>query len=70
MLAFNIQWPTLPTLLMNPPLIVMYVRLARREDRELAAAFGGAFRSYVARTPAFFPWPRPRVPLEAREEAP
>lgn len=61
-LAFNIQWPTLPTLLMAPVLIVMYVRLARREDDELAARFGEAFRDYAARTPAFLPWGRARVP--------
>ncbi|MGH7320714.1 MAG: methyltransferase family protein [Candidatus Rokuibacteriota bacterium] len=54
-LAFNLQWPTLPTLLMAPILIVMYVRLARREDRELATRFGEAFLDYAARTPAFLP---------------
>lgn len=55
-LAFNIQWPTLLTLLMGPVLIVMYVWLARREDAELAAVFGAAFLDYEARTPAFIPW--------------
>ena len=54
-LAFNIQWPTLPTLVMAPLLILAYLRLARREDRELAAAFGEAFRAYAARTPPFLP---------------
>jgi protein-S-isoprenylcysteine O-methyltransferase Ste14 len=68
-LAFNIQWPTLPTLLMGPLLILMYVRLARREDTELATVYGEAFSEYATRTPAFFPWPRGRPPLEVREEA-
>ena len=54
-LAFNIQWPTLPTLVMGPILIVMYARLARREDEELAAAFGREFLDYAARTTAFIP---------------
>jgi protein-S-isoprenylcysteine O-methyltransferase Ste14 len=54
-LAFNVQWPTLPTLLMAPVLVAMYVRQARREDRELAARFGPAFAEYAARVPAFFP---------------
>jgi len=54
-LAFNIQWPTLPTLLMAPVLIGMYMRLARREDEELATAFGRAFIGYTAKTPAFIP---------------
>lgn len=52
-LAFNIQWPTLPTLLMAPVLIVMYIQLARREDEELATFFGEAFLDYAARTRAF-----------------
>lgn len=56
--GFNIQWPTLPTLLMAPVLITMYVLLARREDRELASRYGTAFRNYAARTPAFLPGAR------------
>lgn len=58
--AFNIQWPTLPTLLMGPMLVVMYLRLARREDAELERLFGMAFEEYAARTPAFWPWPTTR----------
>jgi protein-S-isoprenylcysteine O-methyltransferase Ste14 len=54
-IAFNIQWPTLPTLAMAPVLIVMYVRQARREDRELAARFGEEFVRYASRVPAFIP---------------
>ncbi len=54
-LAFNIQWPTLPTLVMAPLLILAYLALARREDRELAGRFGEAFRAYAARTRAFLP---------------
>ena len=54
-IALNIQWPTIPTLLMAPILIVMYVRQARREDRELEARFGSAFLSYASRAPAFIP---------------
>jgi hypothetical protein len=33
----------------------MYVRLARREEREALAEFGEAYASYAANTPAFFP---------------
>lgn len=58
-LGFNVQWPTLPTLLMAPVLVAMYVRLARREDRELALLFGRAFLDYAAGTPAFVPVLRP-----------
>jgi protein-S-isoprenylcysteine O-methyltransferase Ste14 len=67
-LALNIQWPTLPTLLMAPVLIVMYVRLARREDEELAMAFGPAFVAYAATTPAFLLRGSRWVALGARED--
>ncbi|MBI2878250.1 MAG: isoprenylcysteine carboxylmethyltransferase family protein [Candidatus Rokubacteria bacterium] len=67
-LAFNMQWPTLPTLLMAPVLIVMYVRQARREDEELAARFGPAFQEYAARVPGFWPWqPRAVAKMPADE---
>lgn len=65
-IGFNIQWPTLPTVLMAPILIVMYVRLARREDLELATFFGEAFLEWAARTPAFIPWGRGRVDRKLR----
>lgn len=59
-LGFNIQWPTLPTLVMGPVLIVMYIWLARREDDELATVFGEQYLEYAARTPAFLPGVRGR----------
>jgi protein-S-isoprenylcysteine O-methyltransferase Ste14 len=55
MLGFLLQWPTLPTLLMFPVLVTMYVRLARREEREALAEFGDVYARYLAATPAFFP---------------
>ncbi len=55
MLGFLVQWPTLLTLAMFPVLVFMYVRLARREEREVAAEFGEAYRRYMMHTPAFFP---------------
>jgi protein-S-isoprenylcysteine O-methyltransferase Ste14 len=57
MFGFVLQWPTLLTLLMFPILVVMYVRLARREEVEMLAAFGEEYRRYAATTPA---WP-PRL---------
>ena len=50
-----VQWPTIPTLLMAPVLVVMYVRQARREDEDLQARFGDAFTAYASRVPAFVP---------------
>ena len=55
MLGFLFQWPTLLTLAMFPPLVWMYVRLARREEREVTAEFGDAHARYAARTPAWLP---------------
>jgi len=55
MIGFLIQWPTLITLTMFPILVTMYVRLARREEREALAELGDAYADYAAKTPAFFP---------------
>jgi len=45
------------TLVMFPILVTMYVRLARREERQAAAEFGDEYASYAKRTPAFLPRP-------------
>ena len=55
MLGFLLQWPTLLTLLMFPILVVTYVRLAQREEREVRAELGGDYERYAATTPSFFP---------------
>jgi protein-S-isoprenylcysteine O-methyltransferase Ste14 len=55
MLGFLFQWPTLLTLAMFPILVWMYVRLARREEREVRAEFGPAYTRYADSTPAFVP---------------
>lgn len=55
LLGFLVQWPTLLTLAMFPLLVVMYVRLARSEEREALVQFGETYRAYMARVPAFVP---------------
>jgi methanethiol S-methyltransferase len=55
LIGFLLQWPTLLTLAMFPVLVVMYVRLARAEEREALAEFGDAYRAYMADVPAFVP---------------
>jgi protein-S-isoprenylcysteine O-methyltransferase Ste14 len=55
MLGFLFQWPTLITLAMFPILVIMYVRLARREEKESLTEFGEPYRQYMTDTPAFFP---------------
>jgi protein-S-isoprenylcysteine O-methyltransferase Ste14 len=57
--GFLVQWPTLLTLVMFPVLVVMYVRLARQEEREVLAELGETYGRYAARVPAFLPrWSR------------
>lgn len=65
LLGFLLQWPTLLTLLMFPILVTMYVRLARREEREVLTEFGETYARYAAITPAFFP----RLGRQGRREA-
>lgn len=55
LLGLLIQWPTILTLLMFPALVVMYLRLARREERDALATFGPAYIQYAAETPHFLP---------------
>lgn len=61
MLGFLLQWPTIPTLLMFPVLVAVYMRLAKAEEREVAARFGEGWRTYAAATPGFIPCRRPQT---------
>jgi len=65
MLGFLVQWPTILTLAMFPILVGMYVRLARREEREVRAEFGETYARYAAVTPAFIPRLRGAAPRRA-----
>ncbi|RUY05217.1 isoprenylcysteine carboxylmethyltransferase family protein, partial [Mesorhizobium sp. M2A.F.Ca.ET.040.01.1.1] len=39
--------------------VVMYVRLARAEEREAITAFGDVYRNYMTQVPGFIPsWNR------------
>ncbi len=55
MLGFLLQWPTLITLIMFPILVTMYVKLARREEKEALTEFGERYQRYMASTPGFIP---------------
>ncbi|MFA6312293.1 MAG: isoprenylcysteine carboxylmethyltransferase family protein [Sterolibacterium sp.] len=55
MLGFLFQWPTLVTLVMFPILVFMYLRLARREERDAIAEFGDEYVRYASNTPGFLP---------------
>jgi protein-S-isoprenylcysteine O-methyltransferase Ste14 len=54
-LGMNIQWVTIPTLLLWPALVVLYYRLAEKEDKEMEEKFGEEYRTYSLSTPMFIP---------------
>lgn len=55
MFGFLLQWPTLLNLVMFPILVVVYSRLAKREEVQTLTVFGVAYEEYRRRTPAFIP---------------
>ncbi len=55
MFGFLLQWPTLPTLVMFPILVIVYVRLAKREEELAIKEFGGEYLAYMRHTPAWWP---------------
>jgi protein-S-isoprenylcysteine O-methyltransferase Ste14 len=57
-LGMLLDWATLPMLIMWPIMAVLYYRLARREEREMEAEFGEAYRRYLRETSMFVPMPR------------
>lgn len=55
MFGFLLQWPTIPTLVMFPVLVWMYVRLAKTEERQVQTEFGRIYAEYAREVPAFIP---------------
>lgn len=55
MIGFLFQWPTLLTVIMFPILVVMYTRLALREEEETRQRFPETWDAYAATTPRFIP---------------
>ena len=55
MTGFLLMWPTLLTLVMFPVLVVVYIRLARMEERMVIAEFGETYTGYAKGVPAFMP---------------
>jgi protein-S-isoprenylcysteine O-methyltransferase Ste14 len=50
-----VHWPTIPTLLLAPVIVALYVRLAHREEVRLIERFGAKYRRYQQRVPMFVP---------------
>lgn len=55
MFGFLLQWPTMITLAMFPILVVVYLRLALGEEREVRERFPTEYATYAALVPRFFP---------------
>jgi len=55
MLGYLLQWTTLPTLLMFPILVVLYKRLALKEENESLKMFGEQYARYAQNIPRFIP---------------
>lgn len=55
MFGFLLQWPTIPTLVMFPVLVVVYIKLAKSEELKALEEFGEEYQSYMDKTPAFIP---------------
>ncbi len=55
MFGFLIMWPTLLTLLMFPILVIVYISLAKEEERLVRHEFGDEYDEYAKDVPAFFP---------------
>lgn len=49
--AFIIQWPTILTVIMWPVLATMYIRLAKKEEKEIEEKFGEEYLEYKEEAP-------------------
>ena len=49
------EWATLPVLIMWPLLLVLYYRLAKREEADMEKEFGAAYREYKRHTSMILP---------------
>ena len=54
--GWMLRWLTSLTLLMYPILLIIYYRLARREEKLLSAKYGKIYEKYKESTPMFFPF--------------
>lgn len=63
MVGFLLQWPTIPTLVIFPVLVYVYWRLARTEERDVAARYRQEWSAYAAHVHRLLPRrPRPGSP--------
>ena len=55
MIGFLLMWPTLLTLIMFPILLMVYIRLAKQEEKLVRAEFGAEYDEYARHVPPFLP---------------
>jgi protein-S-isoprenylcysteine O-methyltransferase Ste14 len=55
-LGMLIEWATLPMLIMYPIMVVLYVRLAKKEERDMQSEFGNDYSEYMKKTKRFIPF--------------
>lgn len=55
MFGFLLQWPTIPTLVMFPILLIVYLRLAKQEEQMALKEFGEQYRLYMETVPGWIP---------------
>jgi len=54
-LGMNIQWPTIASLLLWPLLVILYYRLAKKEEKEMEKRIGEEYREYKQKVPMLIP---------------
>ena len=54
-LGWLVHWPTIPTAAMWPIIVIMYYRLARKEEKEMEERFGDRYLLYKENVPMFVP---------------
>ena len=50
-----VHWPTVFSLAAFPVIVLLYVLLARKEERQMTEQFGDRYREYTRRVPMFLP---------------
>lgn len=64
-----VHWPTLFSVGLFPVVVLVYTWLARREEKQVLARFGQAYRDYQRRVPMFIPrWGQWRQLADASRE--